>query len=146
MPLSLQPYASAPTVHVSAGRLWEPFRGVVSSSERKGRQVESLEDLRAEARTELDAEIERRCRDGEDPWQFAHELPSVDERVVRILRDDTIAALGLREQRSQAYHPTARPGQAEEFEFGVLRSIALEHPDLTRTVWSMLGRIDPRAA
>ncbi|MCU1569768.1 MAG: hypothetical protein JWR33_509 [Naasia sp.] len=108
--------------------------------------MHSLEDLRAEARNELDAEIERRCRDGEDPWQFAHELPTVDERVVRILRADTIVANGLREQRSQAYHPTARPGQAEQFEFGVLRSIALQHPDLTRTVWSMLGRIDLKAA
>lgn len=101
-----------------------------------------LATLRAEARDELQAEIEQRCRFGEDPWQFIPELPSVDERVVRILRDDTIAALGLNEQKAKAYHPSAPPERAEKFEFGILRLIALEHPDLTRTVWGMLGRID----
>jgi hypothetical protein len=105
-----------------------------------------LEELRSEARDELQAEIEQRCREGEDPWQFIPDLPSVDERVVRILRNDTIELLGLREQRARAYHPSARPGQAERFEFGVLRHIALDHPDLTRTVWTMLGRIAPHAA
>jgi hypothetical protein len=109
-------------------------------------QHELLDSLRAEARDELEAEIEQRCRQGEDPWQFIPELPSVDERVVKILRQDTIASLGLRQQLSRAYHPTARPGQAERFEFGVLRRIALEHPDLTRTVWHMLGRLDLDAA
>lgn len=108
--------------------------------------IDHLDTIRAEARDELDAEIERRCRDGEDPWQFVHELPSVDQRVVRILRADAIELLGLGEDRARAYHPCARPGQAERFEFGVLRRIALDHPDLTRTVWSMLGRIDPSFA
>jgi hypothetical protein len=105
-----------------------------------------LATLRAEARDELQAEIEQRCRQGEDPWQFIPDLPSVDERVVKILRTDTIQALGLSEQRSRAYHPTAPAAQAEEFEFGVLRLIALEHPDLTTTVWRMLDRIDRGAA
>jgi hypothetical protein len=108
--------------------------------------IDILDTLRAEARDELDAEIERRCRDGEDPWQFVHELPTVDERVVRNLRAEAINVLGLAEARSQAYHPSARPGAAERFEFNVLRAIALEHPDLTRTVWSMLGRIGPSFA
>ncbi|WP_286277040.1 hypothetical protein [Naasia aerilata] len=108
--------------------------------------IDTLDTLRAEARNELDAEIERRCRDGEDPWQFIHELPSVDERVVRILRFDAIETQGLHQERAQAYHPTARPGQAERFEFGLLRTIALEHPELTRTVWSMLGRLGPSFA
>lgn len=105
-----------------------------------------LATLRAEARDELQAEIEQRCREGEDPWQFIPDLPSVDERVVRILRNDTIDALGLGEQRSRAYHPTAPASRAEEFEFRILRHIALEHPDLTTTVWSMLDRIDRGAA
>jgi hypothetical protein len=108
--------------------------------------IDILDTLRAEARDELDAEIERRCRDGEDPWQFVHELPTVDERVVRNLRAEAITVLGLAEARSHAYHPAARPGSAEKFEFGVLRAIALEHPELTRTVWSMLGRIGPHSA
>jgi hypothetical protein len=108
--------------------------------------TDTLDTLRAEARDELDAEIERRCRDGEDPWHFIPEMPSVDERVVRILRNDLIDTFGLREARAQAYHPSAHPGQAEKFEFGVLRQIALDHPDLTRTVWHMLGRIGPNFA
>lgn len=105
-----------------------------------------LDTLRAEARDELQAEIEQRCREGEDPWAFIPEMPSVDERVVRILRSDTIDALGLGEQRAQAYHPSSPPARAEKFEFGILRLIALEHPELTRTVWRMLGRSDPDAA
>src|SRR5919206_1989047 len=75
-----------------------PRDGVVGSSQPEGGTVkptETLDTLRAEARDELDAEIERRCRGGEDPWQFIHELPTVDERVVRILRADAIALLGL---------------------------------------------------
>lgn len=105
-----------------------------------------LDTLRAEARDELQAEIEQRCREGEDPWAFIPDLPSVDERVVRILRTDTIEALGLAEQHARAYHPSAAPSRAEKFEFGILRLIALEHPELTRTVWSMLGRFDRGAA
>lgn len=105
-----------------------------------------LATLRAEARDELQAEIEQRCRQGEDPWQFIPDMPSVDERVVRILRADTIDMLGLGEQRSKAYHPSAPRSRAEEFEFGLLRLIALEHPELTTTVWSMLSRVDPSAA
>ncbi|MCU1438524.1 MAG: hypothetical protein JWP66_1611 [Naasia sp.] len=107
---------------------------------------DGLDTLRAEARDELQAEIEQRCRDGEDPWQFIPEMPSVDERVVRILRHDTIATLGLRGELARAYHPSARPGQAERFEFRVLRRIALEHPALTRTVWHLLGRLEIDAA
>ncbi len=110
------------------------------------RPIDTLDTLRAEARDELDAEIERRCREGEDPWQFIPEMPTVDEKVVWILRADTIAMLGLDEARSRAYHPSAASGAAERFEFGLLRRIALEHPDLTRTVWSMLGRIGPSFA
>ncbi|WP_233255410.1 hypothetical protein [Naasia lichenicola] len=105
-----------------------------------------MNTLRAEARDELQAEIEHRCRSGEDPWQFIPDLPSVDERVIRILRSDTIELLGLGEERAQAYHPSSPQKRAEEFEFALLRRIALDHPELTRTVWSMLGRFDPNAA
>ncbi|MCU1438550.1 MAG: hypothetical protein JWP66_1637 [Naasia sp.] len=105
-----------------------------------------LNSLRAEARDELQAEIESRCRHGEDPWQFIPDMPSVDERVIRILRTDTIDLLGLGAERAQAYHPSAPRSRAEEFEFTLLRRIALDHPDLTRTVWNMLGRFDPNAA
>ena len=106
--------------------------------------IDTLDTLRAEARDELDAEIERRCRGGEDPWQFIPDMPTVDEKVVWTLRAETIAMLGLDEARSHAYHPAAPSGAAERFEFGLLRRIALEHPELTTTVWRMLGRIGPR--
>ena len=105
-----------------------------------------LDSLRAEARDELQAEIMQRCRAGEDPWQFIPDLPSVDERVIRILRSDTIDLLGLGSEWAQAYHPASPRARAEEFEFALLRRIALDHPDLTQTVWSMLGRFDPNAA
>ncbi|NDU79653.1 hypothetical protein GWI34_44765, partial [Actinomadura sp. DSM 109109] len=42
----------------------------------------SIEVLRQQARDELAAIIEHRCRAGEDPWHFIPDLPSVDEQVV----------------------------------------------------------------
>jgi len=105
----------------------------------------SLEALRQQARDELDARIEEHLRLGEDPWDFMPELPSVDEQVVRSLRDETIARHDLDETRSRAYHPTARPGAATDFEYRLLRQIALDRPQLTCTVWRMLGRINAAA-
>ncbi|MFC6357475.1 hypothetical protein [Luethyella okanaganae] len=99
-----------------------------------------LETLRGEARDELSAIIEFRCRLGEDPWEFLPELPSVDEQVVLTIRADRIDIPSISEARSRAYHPTARDGQAERFEFGLLRAIALEHPELTPAVWRLLDR------
>ena len=54
----------------------------------------SLELLRAEAGDELSVLIEERLRDGEDPWDFMEDLPSVDELVVLTLRAENIAADG----------------------------------------------------
>lgn len=103
---------------------------------------ESLELLRQEARDELSAMIDFRCRQGDDPWQFLPELPSVDEQVVLTLRADAIASDGMAERRSRAYHPTSGEGAAEAFEYELLRTIALTHPQLTTTVWNLIGRID----
>ncbi len=86
----------------------------------------SLELLRAEATDELSVLIEERLRDGEDPWEFMEDLPSVDELVVLTLRAENIASDG-----------GARPSTARNYR--VLRQIALEHPDLTRAVWRLLG-------
>lgn len=102
----------------------------------------SLELLRQEARDELDTVIDYRCRQGDDPWEFMHELPSVDEHVVRSLRADTIAAHNLGDEQARAYHPSVERERAEEFEYRLLRQIALDHPQLTGTVWQMLGRIN----
>ena len=102
----------------------------------------SLEVLRQEARDELAAVIEFRCRLGDDPWEFLPELPTVDEQVVLTLRDETIDLHDLREARSRAYHPAAPREERERFEYQLLRRVALDHPELTPAVWGMLGRLN----
>ena len=89
----------------------------------------SLEVLRAEASEELDTVVHERLLAGEDPWDFFEELPSVDELVVWLLRADAI---------------NANDGQLPSHvrDYRVLRQIALAHPELTPTVWRMLGE-DP---
>ena len=101
----------------------------------------SIEVLRQQARDELAALIEHRCRAGEDPWQFIPELPSVDEQVVIALRTSAIEDLDLGEERSRAHHPAAGRARFERFEYGVLRRIALEHPELSEAVWGMLDQV-----
>lgn len=95
--------------------------------ETRSRRGASLEVLRAEAHDELQTVILARAREGEDPWDFMSELPSVDELVVWMLRADRIRDDGDR-------LPT--PSR----DYRLLRQIALDHPALTTTVWSMLGR------
>ena len=102
----------------------------------------SLELLRQEARDELAAVIEFRCRLGDDPWDFLPDLPTVDEQVVLTLREETIEAHDLGEARSRAYHPSAAPQERERFEYQLLRRVALDHPELTPAVWGMLGRLN----
>ena len=93
----------------------------------------SLEVLRAEARDELETVIFERCLDGGDPWDFMDELPSIDELVVYLLRADAINENG-------GQLPSATR------EYRVLRQIALDHPPLTRTVWSLIGRLRAEAS
>ena len=90
------------------------------------RRRASLELLRAEAADELSVVVDERLRDGEDPWEFMEDLPSVDELVVLTLRAENIAENG-----------GARPNAARNYR--VLRQIALEYPPLTRAVWRLLG-------
>ncbi|QEO15368.1 hypothetical protein FLP10_13740 [Agromyces intestinalis] len=104
-------------------------------------QSTTLEQLRQEARDELSALIELRCRLGEDPWAFLPELPSVDEQVVATLREERLHSERWSPARARAYHPTAKAGDAARFEFEVLRDIAADHPELSRAVWSMLDRV-----
>jgi len=92
----------------------------------------SIEVLRAEASDELSVVIEERLRGGEDPWAFMEELPTVDELVVWMLRADAIVADGGR-----------MPSSVRDYR--VLRQIGLQHPELTATVWRMLGE-DPLQA
>jgi len=86
----------------------------------------SLELLRAEASDELAVLVHERLRQGEDPWDFMEELPTVDELVVLTLRAENIVANG-----------GMRPTAARHYR--VLRQIALEYPPLTRAVWGLLG-------
>ena len=101
----------------------------------------TLEQLRQDARDELSALIELRCRLGEDPWTFLPELPSVDEQVVATLREERLHSDRWSPARARAYHPTARDGDAARFEFELLRDIALDHPELSTAVWSVLDRV-----
>ena len=101
----------------------------------------TLERLRQDARDELAALIELRCRLGEDPWAFLPELPSVDEQVVATLREERLLEDRWSHARARAYHPAARRGDVARFEFEVLREIALDHPELSSAVWSMLDRV-----
>ncbi|MFG6444625.1 tryptophan synthase subunit alpha [Microbacterium sp. P06] len=90
------------------------------------RRRASLELLRAEAADELSVLVDERLRDGEDPWDFMEDLPTVDELVVLILRAENIAENG-----------GARPNHARHYR--VLRQISLDYPPLTRAVWRLLG-------
>ncbi|WP_127794776.1 hypothetical protein [Agromyces sp. LHK192] len=104
-------------------------------------EATTLERLRQDARDELAALIELRCRLGEDPWVFLPDLPSVDEQVVATLREDRLQDEHWSRARARAHHPTARQGEAERFEFEILRDIAVDHPELSKAVWSMLDRV-----
>lgn len=99
----------------------------MSSQHSLPRTRASLELLRAEARDELDTVIHERCLGGEDPWDFMDTLPTVDELVVYLLRAESIEANGGR-----------RPPSS--WNYRVLRQIALAHPALSATVWTIIGR------
>ena len=64
-------------------------------------EASTLERLLQNARDELSALIELRCRLGEDPWVFLPDLPSVDEQVVATLREERLG-------------PVTMPGIAED--------------------------------
>ena len=104
-------------------------------------EAPTLERLRQDARDELAALIELRCRLGEDPWVFLPSLPSVDEQVVATLREERLHSEQWSMARARAYHPTAREGDVARFEYELLRAIALDHPELSAAVWSVLDRV-----
>jgi hypothetical protein len=85
-----------------------------------------LAQLRREARVENVAGIEARCREGEDPWDFLPELPTVDQCVVIGLRTAHV------EQRD--------PSEPRLSNFEILRSIAYDYPELRAAAWSLVTR------
>lgn len=100
----------------------------------------ALQSLRQHALCEIATVIELRTALGEEPWRFLPELPTLDEQVILGLYRDRCTLPGPAEARARAYHPAARPGAAEQFEFEMLRAIALEYPALSTTVWRLLDR------
>ena len=96
--------------------------------ETRSRRGASLEVLRAEAHDELQTIIHARARGGEDPWDFIPDLPTVDELVVWMLRAERI-----RDDDGRQPSPSR--------DYRLLRQVALDHPELTTTVWTMLGRL-----
>jgi hypothetical protein len=132
----------ATAAHSTYSEIWTPTKGSDEGAEVRSRFPVSVELLRQEARDELDAVVEHRCRHGDDPWDFLPDLPTIDEQVVLSLRSETIESHQLGEERARAYHPAAGMQQASEFEYQLLRRIALDHPALTPTVWNMLGRLN----
>ncbi len=58
------------------------------------RTEERIEELRDNARIERTAKMEARGRAGEDPLATLTDLPSIDEYVVRELRDEMLEARG----------------------------------------------------
>ncbi|WP_437583530.1 hypothetical protein ACSAGD_14690 [Paramicrobacterium sp. CJ85] len=111
---------------------------------------QSIEQLRADARVELDVLIEHHSRDGEDPWEFLHALPTVDELVVRALRDDELERRGSMAeyllarmaQRTNRPDADALRADADRLEYDILREIAHRHPELTRAVWTLAGDLN----
>lgn len=82
--------------------------------------------LRAEAEDERDTLIHERLREGEDPWDFMEDLPTVDELVVFMLRAEHIVADG-------GLRPTHARNQR------LLRQIAAQYPELAPAVRGMVG-------
>jgi hypothetical protein len=115
---------------------------------------QDISRLREFARDELDVLIEHRSRQGEDPWDFLPDMPTVDELVVLSLRDDALDERGItaeyvltrlaaRSTRSDAeQHRLA----LERIDADIIRSIGIAYPALTRTAWTMLGRFQGDAA
>lgn len=103
----------------------------------------SLEVLRAEAAEEIAMLVEHRSRMGDDPWDFMPMLPTVDEQVVLILREESIevdAAIGQRAAQ-WSMHPASGQGTELGEEYHRLRRIALVHPELSSAVWKLMGAI-----
>ncbi|UCR88256.1 hypothetical protein [Mycetocola spongiae] len=106
-----------------------------------------LARLRRDATLERSVLIENRCRAGEDPHDFLAELPTIDELVVQELRAEAIEERGLTAQyllarlasRSSRENAAEHRRDADQLEREVLREIGLRHPDLTRTVWHLMG-------
>lgn len=109
-----------------------------------------LRRLRDFAKIERDTILERLMREGHDPAVAVAEVPTVDEFVVRSLRDEMLAergqlaefALARLASRSASQDATEHRHNADRVEFELMRDIAVRAPSLTQAVWSLCGRLD----
>lgn len=86
----------------------------------------SLEVLRAEAEDERSTMIDGRLRRGEDPWEFMQELPSVDELVVLLQREEYLETVA-----------GGAPGAAHDV--ALLHAISDAYPGLAGTVRALIA-------
>jgi len=115
--------------------------------------TEHIEQLRAFARIERDAILEREGRNGEDPLLTLIDIPSVDEFVVRELENEMLEERGQLAEfamarlagRGTADDAPAHRTNADELEFALLREIAEACPELTIAVWQVAGRLQGSA-
>jgi hypothetical protein len=111
---------------------------------------ERLEQLRDFARIERTAVLEYYGRRGEDPLTTLADLPSVDELVVRELRDELLADRGQLAEFSMTRLAAQGNGEdaaehrknADRVEFELLREIATDNPELTVAAWAAAGRLE----
>ncbi|MFC7766187.1 hypothetical protein [Leucobacter soli] len=93
--------------------------------------------------------LEQRGRAGEDPAVSLADMPSVDQLVVRELRDELLDARGqqaeflLARLAGRASTPDApvHRGNADRVEFELLREIAEAYPELAEAVWETAGEL-----
>jgi len=113
------------------------------------RRIKQLRDF---ARIERDAILEYRGREGEDPLVTLADLPSVDELVVRELRDEILQDRGRLAEFSMARLAAMAEGaeaaehraNADRVEFELLYEIAADNPELTGGAWEAAGRLEAR--
>ncbi len=111
--------------------------------------AERIEQLRHFARIERTAVMELMGRRGEDPLKTLADLPSVDELVVRELRDEMLESRGQMAEfamarlaaTSSADDAAEHRANADRVEFELLREIAEHNPELTVAVWQVADRL-----
>lgn len=111
---------------------------------------ERLGELRSFARLERTSLLETRGRLGEDPLESLADMPSIDELVLRDLRDELLTERGQFAEFTMARLLGTGTGpdavmhrqNADRVEFELLREIAAANPVLTVPVWEACGRLE----
>lgn len=131
-----------PATHKAVSEIPAKLQRVDSSSEH-------VEQLRRFARIEREAVMELRGRAGEDPLVTLAELPSVDELVVRELRDEMLETNGQFAEFMMARLAAGGSGEdanehrmnTDRVEFELLGKIAETYPELSVAAWNVAGTL-----